>query len=240
MSDRIKTNFKVLIVDDNHLHAEMMVEKIKSFNPYNVDFVTSYDEAIHYLTDYLPDVLILDHFLDQDYTSIDIMTNRILRPHTQIIVTSTFYNQEVFSEILAHHPIAFVNKEAPSFEFEKAIVLANQRQEEKSLKTEIGMIFARVGNKVKSIDVDEIEMVHLNNKYLTIYLGDKSYVLKSTLREFLSMVGDNFVQVHQSYAINVKFVDHLNLDDNKAVLTNYTVPISRNAKSNILKYFKIL
>ncbi len=88
------------------------------------------------------------------------------------------------------------------------------------------------------VDIDQIIRCESSNNYTTFYLLDHPPILVSrTLKEFEELLQDReFVRVHQSHLINLKYLVQLNKKDgDMAILKNGSqVPVSLRKKDALL------
>lgn len=232
----METKIKILIVDDDSNHLSIVKSKIIRNNLYDIDSIVGFKKGIEYLNDNLPDLIILDHYLDEGKTSIDFISKLNKNINVPIIILSTFFNEETLEKIKKIHPIDFLSKTCSDFELNKSIEIALINSEINSKNEKIKeYIFIKIGNNLKKIELKDIEMVEVDGKYLNIYANQKKYLINSTLNDFNKKLPEYFIKCHQSFIININYVDFINVRENKIILKNSTAYFSKPFKKVLLK-----
>ena len=100
-------------------------------------------------------------------------------------------------------------------------------------------IFVKVDNKLVNLKFDEILWIEALGDYVGFHVGNKRYVVKSTLSAIEKRVKlSNFVRVHRSYMVNT---DHIkNIDDSSLVIGEKLIPVSRGNRSELIKRLNLL
>ncbi len=80
---------------------------------------------------------------------------------------------------------------------EKKDKLANQ------VGTFENRIEASIGNKVYSIEVDDITWVKSEGNYIRIFTNDGFYLKHSSLTSFLDSIPSKFIRIHRSHIVNL-------------------------------------
>lgn len=108
--------------------------------------------------------------------------------------------------------------------------------------TETTKIVVPISSGFQMIKINNIVKCVSDNNYTNIHLENNSDILVSKslihFEKILSRV--NFLRVHQSHLVNMKYVNqYIKSDGGYLVLhDNSQVPISRNQKSKVTEYFK--
>jgi DNA-binding LytR/AlgR family response regulator len=228
----------ILLVDDNNFHLDLIKLKLSNLGYSNVVARRFYHDAVEYLELHTPDLVILDYYLDKSNTGLKLVNECLLNTDIPVIFMSSFYGEEVFKEILNVHPTSFIPKNASEFDLDKTIKLATAKKGVANLNKKItDYIIVRYGRLFKKLAVADIEYVAVDGKYLNLYADNKIFLIRSTLNDFEKMLPDNFIKVHQAYAINLKFLDSINLDEGILKVGRANVPFSRNHKKAIFKSY---
>lgn len=127
----------------------------------------------------------------------------------------------------------------PNLLFSKQLnTLLQQNQEKKeerlSISTNEGMYF---------IPMEEIVRLEGDGNFTTIYLHNQQKVNSAkNLKFYAKKLSSNFIKVHQSHIINIKFARQFSSEDGFWVITNGgdKVPVSRRKKDNLLNALKKL
>ncbi|MGB1270025.1 MAG: LytR/AlgR family response regulator transcription factor, partial [Flavobacteriaceae bacterium] len=77
-----------------------------------------------------------------------------------------------------------------------------------------------------------------DNVYIEIYTTSKTYVVRSTLKDFLKKLPkDDFLRTSKSYIINIKHVQAMNSRD--VIIDDKMIPISKEYKPIIQEMLDI-
>ncbi len=100
-------------------------------------------------------------------------------------------------------------------------------------------LYVRNHNQIFQIKLSEILFVTVEDKYLRIKYGNQQVLITSSLTEFMKKFPDVLLRIHQSHAVNEKFVDKIDLRNNQIhLIGGEKLRLSRNYKSAIMKKVK--
>lgn len=107
---------------------------------------------------------------------------------------------------------------------------------------EFPTIAVPLSDGIEFVPVEEIMYLKSDSNYCHIHLvNDKSIYVSKPLKHFTAMLEDfEFIRVHQSWAINVRFIrKYSKSDGGEIILTNEKrIPLSKMYKQNILDYIR--
>ncbi|MDA9035914.1 LytTR family DNA-binding domain-containing protein [Flavobacteriaceae bacterium] len=105
-----------------------------------------------------------------------------------------------------------------------------------SEKKEDYFIHFKCNLKSEKVLVNNIKWIEAMGDYVKIVTQNKSYVVLSSMKAFISRLPENqFVRIHKSYIVNLKKV--INHDSNKVFMDGKLLPLSRNQKLTFKKNF---
>lgn len=89
------------------------------------------------------------------------------------------------------------------------------------------------------IDLNELLYCESDKGYTTFYCNDgKKYMASKTLKEFENqLLKSNFVRPHQSFMVNLKFIDKYDKSGVIHLINNKQIPVSSRKKDDFLKQF---
>ncbi|MDA0176405.1 LytR/AlgR family response regulator transcription factor [Mesoflavibacter profundi] len=89
------------------------------------------------------------------------------------------------------------------------------------------------------IDLNELLYCESDKGYTTFYCNDgKKYMASKTLKEFENQLfKSNFVRPHQSFMVNLKFIDKYDKSGVIHLINNKQIPVSSRKKDDFLKQF---
>jgi len=231
---------KVLLLDDDKLHGQILYEKMISLNYQNVEIANTYKQAHEYILENQVDLYLLDFYLDKGRTGLELVNSCLPNNKEPIIFFSSFYDDTVLDQIKSLNLVGFLPKTASLFDIQKSIELLV----EKSIEEQVGSSFSefllvKKGKDLIRITIDDFEYIEVDGKYLIIYIGSEKFLIRSTLSDLVKRLPNNFLRIHQSFVINLKLLDKINLVDNLAYVKGATLPISRNYKKTLIStYYK--
>ncbi|WP_459211431.1 LytR/AlgR family response regulator transcription factor [Aquimarina rhabdastrellae] len=96
--------------------------------------------------------------------------------------------------------------------------------------------------KIDLIEINNVVRLHSEKKYVDIYTLDKKVTSPKALKEYESILKNKlqFIRVHQSHIINMKFIDHVDRKDGSYIVMKdqSTIPISRSFKEKFMNYLR--
>ncbi|HMR87139.1 MAG TPA: LytTR family transcriptional regulator DNA-binding domain-containing protein [Saprospiraceae bacterium] len=229
---------EILLIDDDKMHLSILEERIKSLGFKNIITANSYKLAVQLLDTQVPDLVITDHFLDNGKTSLDFVKECLLFRDIPTIVITTFHTEKIFDEILTLTPIDFLSKSCSDFELAKSLKLAFSRLLQLSQTSKLKeFFFVKVGKNIKKICLNQIEMISVDGKYLNISVDGRSYIVRSALIDFIKRLPPNFIKVHQSFIVNLDFVETILVEESKVKLKTCEADFSRAFKKQLMSSY---
>lgn len=228
----------IILVDNDTLHLSLLEHKLKNIGCENITTFKSYKDAAVYLENNIPDLVILDYFLENSYTGGDLVREFLLDRDIPVVFITSYYGDEIFDQIRDLIPMDFLSKSVSEFEFKKTIILALSKRKELQQSEKLKeFIFVKSGKEIKKIIVEQIEYISIDGKYVVLYIDTRKYLVRSTLNEFMKKLPPVFVKIHQSYIVNTKFIDYINLEDWYIKVGATNVPLSRNYKKDLIDIY---
>lgn len=228
----------ILLVDDKNLHLDLLKTKLINLGYGNVVTRNSYESAVEYLDTHTPEIVILDYYLDKSHTGLELVKECLMHTEVSLIFISSFYGEDVFREIVEILPTDFIPKNASEFDLDKVIKLAIARTGlVKQNKKAREYIFVRFGKVVHKLAIADIEYIEVDGKYLNMYADSKKFLVRSTLIDFMSILPDTFIKVHQAYAVNLRFLESINVEEGTIKVGKSNVPFSRNHKKDLFNVY---
>jgi DNA-binding LytR/AlgR family response regulator len=105
--------------------------------------------------------------------------------------------------------------------------------EELSLHSEQKYFFIKADNKLIKIFFKDILFVEALQNYVTIHTSDKKYMSWLTFKSIEEYLpADQFLKCHKSFIVASSRVS--SIEGNEIIIGNHRIPISRNAKEEVL------
>ena len=125
----------------------------------------------------------------------------------------------------------------------KHLPITEQKQQIKTAKqawnNENSNLILSLHDSFQVIDLNELLFCESDKGYTTFYCNDgKKYVVSKTLKEFEDqLTSTNFVRPHQSYMVNLKFIDKYEKSGAIHLKNGKKIPVSSRKKETFLSAF---
>ncbi len=240
-------SINILIVEDNVLIADDMQMILEDMG-YNVAAnVTSYEKAVEALNENTIDLALLDIQLATEKSGIDV--GGYIRENFNIPIVFVTSNSDKETVNQAKHvkPNGYLVKpfEEKDLFTTIEITMSNFQESETSIAENATSknllkksIFVKDSHLYRKIVFKDILYIKSDNVYIEIYTTGKTYVIRSTLKDFLKKLPKNdFYRTSKSYIINIKHVQALNSRD--IIINDKLIPISKEYKPIIQQMLNI-
>ena len=250
------SRLNILAVEDELIH-QLNIRALAEAIGVNISAMASNaEEAISSFREFRPDIVLMDIRLNGTKTGIELAEElNIIEPVPIIFLTSS-QEEELFDEAKSLMPYAYLTKPLTKEMLKHSIELAVQHfsgtgkpsntastpptvqhVEEEKPKS----FFIKIGNKLKRVDVSEIQFIEVEEKYCSIYTENKQIHVKIALKDFLrKLPAGKFIRVHRSFIVNSDYISTVKLNENLVVLGEKEVPFSRTYKEQLLNNINLI
>lgn len=223
---------KAIIVDDEPRAIKLLEDYIKRYG--NIELTASFRDPIRALQFINVNKLDLI-FLDIDMPGLSGLALAELIPKDPKIIFTTAY---------AEHAVKSYDLEATDYllkpiafdRFIKAIQKANESVTAPSLdksKDSNKIISLKSGFEIHRVPIHEVLYLEKNGNYMTYFLASKKIVVRQSIKEALTNLPDQFIQIHKSYIVAVK---HMSLLDKDGVHVNDSLlPVGSKFKESLMR-----
>ena len=244
-----------IVVDDIPEALNMLVNDIEKQHP-EIEIIgtaASVVEASKLLRKQQPDILFLDIMLG-DGTGFDILEiTPNLRSKIIFVTASDEFAIKAFKFAAIDYILKPYSNEDLTISIQKAKAQITPNKEQlavlqsslKESNNDIQKISLHTSEKIIVIELTDIIYCKSDNNYTTFFLENKTKILVSkTLKYYSDMLKEfNFLRVHQSYLINIKYIkEFIKSDGGYLILKdNSNIPVSvrkRNEVVEVLNNFK--
>jgi len=173
------------------------------------------------------DLLFLD--IEMPHISgLDFLSN--LQHPPKVIITTAYeqyalkgYELDVVDYLLK--PISFDR-------FLKAVNKVHDAMEKEIKIDSDKYIFVKSDKQLKKVLLNDILFIESMENYIMIYTSSSKEIVYTTLKNMAeSLSGQNFIQVHRSYIVNI---DHIkSIEGNLLNILNYKIPVARNLREKV-------
>lgn len=225
---------RVLIVDDNEnmccelsgLLTEVAGENVQ------IDTRTSGSDALLdvEVEEICPDIVFMDIELGRQ-NGIEVAEQMLKSaPTIQLVFVSGY--DDYYLDVYKVGHVHFIRKPFERAKVKEVWDILMQRQQ-----TEHDNVFTfKTGGQYRKVHCRDIMYFEMEARKVRIFTEDDEDSFYGTMGEILESVGDNFVQCHKSYVINLEtveefFSDHVILKDGRQV------PVSRTYRKTVKEKF---
>lgn len=182
----------------------------------------SWQSALPIIKKNLPDLMIVDLFLDNNEKGLDFV-EEMKDYFVPTIICTGYPEAEYMDQALKAGVRAFISKpidkSALIYEIKKLI---NEQQESNKIEDDFIVVKDRK-NRIR-VPFEEICKIHIEGNYSYLYLiSNKKFILKTSLNKLLNQINNNnnnFIRCHRSTVVNLSLIESLNLSESKLTLTN--------------------
>lgn len=235
---------KVVIVEDDKLTADHMAMVLKQHGIQTVGITHKADKAIALIESHRPDLVLLDVQLNASIDGVQIASMLQLDYQIPFIYITSYSDQKTVSRISKTNPAGYLQK--PFDELELIHLLKEIFQVKRvqqfdmpvAQPSDTGILFAKMGNAIESIKVDNIVFVEANGKYACVHSEGMKQLLNASFKEFKERLpASKFVQVHRSYLINIEKVSRI--EQHEVWVQNRRLPIGQSFKKQLIERLRL-
>jgi DNA-binding LytR/AlgR family response regulator len=236
----------VLIVEDDLIVCTNL-EVILADLGYNIAGIS--DNAVDALVNFSvkkPDIVICDIGLKGSTDGIELVKKMNQINKVPVLFLTAHQEEPVFLKAKSVGPFAFINKPIDRKQLERSVALAMEHAHEASVFTTApnpasSSLYTRVGNKLKKINVSEIEYVEVDGKYSSISIGPRQFNCKISLKELVEKLPfDRFIQINRNSIINLDKIEDIDLANFTVKMPTKEISISRTFKDQLLDRINVI
>lgn len=241
-------NLSILIVEDDFsfsIELEMMVKEIG----YNVlATVDNSAEALENIYSNQPDMILMDVDIKGQLTGIE-LAEKTKHLGIPILFITSYKQQNIYDRAKRTNFVGYMVKPLEEYSLRSAIDLAVKSlnlnkgaQKEKTATISLnGDLFFKKKGVFKKVNVEQIYFIEAKGNYSRAVTSNDKLVTSNTLSELESLLNDyHFMRIHRGYLINLKKISYLDTTNNKVIVGNYTIPISRGKKAELVQVIQLL
>ncbi len=101
---------EILIIEDEIIIAKDIKTILEKYGYGNIQIVTNYDDAMVFLKNSLPDLIICDIYLKGEKTGIDIIENLSKKVKIPVVYVSAYSDDKTLTKAFESKPITFITK----------------------------------------------------------------------------------------------------------------------------------
>ncbi len=242
---------KVLIVEDEPLYAGQLEMLVLELGYLPLAKVSSGDMAIDMVQAAQPDLILMDININGDKDGIE--TAAIIHQDCTIpvIFITSMQDDATFERAKSTAPYGFIAKPFSAKKLQRTIELAIGRlRPSEQDSNEAGWtddllikdsFYIKVKNKLEKVVLTDICWIEVVNRDCIMNTFEKPITVRISLTELQSKLPEAlFMQVHRSFIVNIKHIDSVDLTNNRIIINDSQIPVSKAHKEEILKKLEIL
>ena len=224
----MKTNFKILIVDDEVLIAEFLKDELITLGYNTIALAHSRRQTFTLIEEFKPQLILLDIRMKNEREGIEIAEEINKSYNIPFIFITAHSDKEIVQYALSTMPSGYITKPFKQIDVYAAIHLVETNLESTA---ELFLMFKDGFANVKVL-VDSILYSQSDDNYIHIYTTSKKYTLRNSLDWFKENTPQHiFHRTHRSYIVNITKITK---STSKSVFINdIEIPVSRG---NQLKF----
>lgn len=241
-------NLKILVVEDEPMIAESLSEMLELLDHEVLSVAESGEEAVMQLMQQEPDLLLLDIQLRGKMDGVELA--RLIRQKYNIpfIFTTAYADEETIARAKAEGPYGYIVKPYGVKDIMAGIEVAmsnyrlfNEIQGNDPVAPMLlnDHLYIKVDQRLVKIKRSEITYAEAKGDYVLIKTLNESFIIYSTLKKVADRLeGDNFMQVHRSFVINLDHIDEV--EEASVSIQKKAIPVSRGHRSDLLSRLNTL
>ncbi|MFK7933893.1 MAG: LytR/AlgR family response regulator transcription factor [Saprospiraceae bacterium] len=237
----------ILIVDDDLDFCNVLKFHLETIGYKNIVIAHNIKDGQSAAQREKPDLAILDNKKKKNESGIDLgKFLRINFPSIPIIFITNNYKEDVYEEAMPISPKAFLNKELSTLKVRQAVqsainTISINQTENSPVETPISEVFIKVGTHYKKINLAEVEYFFYEDRHANLISDGVTYPLNTTMKNLAQFLPKEFfIQVHQSFIVNIKKITKISLSNGEIELSEKTIPIGKKKKKSVQERLPIL
>lgn len=243
-----RTQAKLFIVDDQFSFIKLLEHKLKAFGFNKITYATSYNEALKKFPVISPNLALVDIKLDNDYTGIQLANELLKLKDIPIIFLTAHYGMATYEQAKSVSPRAYLSKDFSDLELLQVVELSlfetfnpgsNTFSNQKKL--DLDFLFVKVGLNFIGINLEEVIYFKTSGNYAEVITDNRTYLTNYSLKKLNNLLPTNqFIKIHQSFIVNKKKIEKVNIEKNTITIKGHILPISRRYKKELITKMSFL
>ena len=226
---QMKSDFKILIVDDEVLIAEFLKDELASLGYHNIELAHNRKQAITTIEKFKPQLVLLDIRMKTEREGIEIAEEINKAFKIPFIYITAHSDKDIVQQALSTKPAGYITKPFKQIDVYAAVHLVETNSDQ---QTEKFLVFKDGYADVK-LSVDDILYIQSDDNYIHIYTTTKKHTVRNTLEWFKENTPEElFHRTHRSYIVNITKITK---SSSKSVfLDEIEIPVSRGNQIKLM------
>jgi DNA-binding LytR/AlgR family response regulator len=244
---------RILVAEDNLLFANTIEIVIDELGYELISIVNNATDLLRLNAATEPDLLLLDIQLVGTKDGIDI-AKQITdsdRP-VPIIFMTAFKDKETFQRAKSANPFAYLIKPFDAVLLQRTIELAFHKYEQGSLdddqffawEKEVlikDCLFIKVEQRLEKVQIKDITHIDVLTKHTRIYTDTQDFTVRMSLKDlYAKLPAGVFIQINRHTLVNAVHIQHIDLQENRVMVLEKYLGISRKYRDYVLERLNIV
>ncbi|EAZ80940.1 response regulator [Algoriphagus machipongonensis] len=243
------SQINILIVEDELIIAEDLKDILESQGYHVSGIAVSAREALQIIEEHHIDIALLDIKIKGGKDGI--MLGKEIREHYRIpfVYLTSHVDTATLSRAKETFPYGYLVKPFNEKEIHATIEVAISNFASENTKKELtdsadefvlkDSLFVRSNGMLIKLKLEQIIYLEADANYTQVFLKDKKYVVRSTLKDLEQKLNPNFfARIHKSFLINLEKIEAI--DAQSVHIGGKEIPISRSQHSWLINQIKTL
>ena len=246
---------QVLFISSNSLFSSDIAEWITNIGHNIILSNVEEDEVVALMHAHHIDVALIDIQLAEAVKGIELglLMNKLFK--VPLVLLSSTDDEHIIKQARQVHPcvlllspfrdqqIRVAIEMALESRLEKKEEIVKEPLRQKNQRIKIGadnkILFLKSGNQFKRVQLNDILWLEAEGNYTSIVTRFGTFLYSSVLKNFSEKLPPHlFLRVHRSFIVNINSIT--GFEENRLLINGKTIPISKNYKKDIFKYFEVI
>lgn len=233
----MKNPFRILIVEDELLIAEMLREMLLELGYQVVGVARDYRNALSYLAHRNDiDLCFVDINLEAEQSGFDVVKSIRENYFVPFVFLTSYSDKQTITNAAAFGPEAYLVKPFSATDLLTTVEIIRSRKQRAAGNEEEKIILLKDGSLTVKVSKEKILWLKSDNIYVEVKTAAKTYLVRNSLERFLEELNDaSFVRTHRSFAVNIDKVEAVS--GQELHIGTERIPLSRKYRDAIHQQF---
>lgn len=237
----------ILIIEDELIVSEDLKLTLEELGYGVSGQAVSYEEAINLLDKELPDLALIDIYIEGPKDGIELAQTIRQKYNIPLIFLTSFADKKTVERAKQIQPDGYLVKPFEPKDLYASIEIAFSNFVNKTKSTLPSdpnnfllkdCIYIRKDYAFEKICFNDLKWITARGNYLELHCKEKKHLIRSTLKDLMDRLpNEHFMQVHRSHLVNVQYIELVDYDF--VTVHNKKIPIGRSYLESIQKRLNI-
>lgn len=227
--------YSYIIIDDEIQSALNTQAVFEGFENYNlVGIALNHKEALFLAALHKPEIIVLEIDPSNQDSGLSLKIiheiHRYAKINPQVIVLSK--DTKLAYEALKSNVLDYIKKPLDAFELQKSIL-----RFEEVVQNRNTTICVKSYGDYRFVESDEVVYLKADNNSTDMYTNSGNVIIAfKSMKHFESILPSQFVRIHKSYIVNMKYIARIHMSNNACYLKNSKtqLPFSKTYRRNVV------